>query len=145
MDKYLYFRVVAEEDNDDGDGASSGVNPTSLAIPARNITGIGPTGATALTIYFKSVRNAEGHAGASGDEITRENIQLTVTTHTHKAVVDTIIRAINSTGPNYSDGFIDVCDDVTTNTADAAVSAVRIHPDISGIADNRVYVAAALS
>ena len=145
MDKYLYFRVVEDEDNDDGDGASSGVNPTSLAIPARNITGIGPTGNTTLTIFFKSVRNGGGHAGASGDEIIRDHIQITVNSHTHKAIIDTIIRAINSTGPNYSDGFIDICDDVTTNTADEAVSAVRIHPDISSIADNRAIVAAALS
>ena len=35
MDKYLYFRSVADEDNDDGDGASSGINPTSLCIPVN--------------------------------------------------------------------------------------------------------------
>lgn len=145
MDKYLYFRSVEDEDNDDGDGASSGINPTSLIVPARNITAIFPASATTIAVFFKSIRNNQGHAGASGDEIVRDNITITIASHTHKAIIDTIIRAINSTGPNYSDGFIDLCDDVTTNTADAAVSAVRIHPSISGISDNRIAVAAALS
>tara|TARA_R100000664_G_C2722485_1_gene115523 strand:- start:493 stop:930 length:438 start_codon:yes stop_codon:yes gene_type:complete len=145
MDKYLYFRAVADEDNDDGDGASSGINPTSLIIPAKNITGIGPGNGTTLLIFFKSVRNGKGHAGASEDEIVQDSVTLTIASHTHKAITDTIIRAINSTGPNYSDGFIDVCDDVTTNAADETVDAVRLHSSIEGIADNRIAVAAALS
>ena len=50
MDKYLYFRAVDDEDNDDGDGASSSVNPTSIAIPTRNITGIGPASDATVVI-----------------------------------------------------------------------------------------------
>ena len=143
MEKYLYFRVVADEDDDDGDGASGGINPTSLCIPVRNITGIAPQSHQSILISFKSIRNNPGFAGASGDEVVCDTVEMAINTHTHKAVIDRIIRAIND--PVHNDGFIDVCDDVTTNTANETVEAVRIHPDITGIADNRITVQAALS
>ena len=133
MDKYLYFRAVDDEDNDDGDGASSSVNPTSIAIPTRNITGIGPASDATVVIKFLSVRNQGprgGQAGAADDEIIQDTITVAVTTHRHQPVIDTIIRAMNGT---HSDGFIDVCDDVTTNYANATVSAVRLHGDITSM------------
>ena len=143
-DTYLYFRAVADEDNDDGDGASSSVNPTSIAIPARNITGIAPASDATVAIKFLSVRNQGprgGQAGASGDEIIQDTITLGVNTHRHQPVIDTIIRAMNDV---HSDGFIDVCDDVTTNFANATITAVRLHSDITGIADTGISVAAAM-
>lgn len=144
MDKYLFFRAVADEDNDDGDGASGGVNPTSIAIPARNITAIAPASDTTLEIYFKSVRN---HAGNSADDevVVSDKVVMSIGSHTHKEVIDNILRAITSTGPNYTDGFIDVCDDMTTNAANETVEAVRINDNISGIADTGISVAAALT
>ena len=33
----------------------------------------------------------------------------------------------------YTDGFIDVVDTVTTNLANATVSAILFHPDITGV------------
>ena len=144
MDKYLYFRGVADEDNDDGDGASSGVNPTSIAIPARNITGIAPASDTTLKIYFLSVRNQGPHggqAGATGDEIVQDSVTISVTTHRHKKVIDTIIRAMNDV---HSDGFIDVCDDVATLYGDSTIAAVKLHKDITGVADTGISVAAAM-
>ena len=147
MDKYLYFRGVADEDNDDGDGASSGVNPTSIAIPARNITGIAPASDTTLKIYFLSVRNQGPHggqAGATGDEIVQDSVTISVTTHRHKKVIDTIIRAMSSISGKHNDGFIDVCDDVATLYGDSTTTAVRLHSDISGIADTGISVAAAM-
>jgi|TARA_R100000030_G_scaffold14178_1_gene9346 hypothetical protein len=143
-DTYLYFRAVADEDNDDGDGASSSVNPTSIAIPTRNITGIAPASDTTVAIKFLSVRNQGprgGQAGASGDEIIQDTITLGVNTHRHQGVIDTIIRAMNNV---HSDGFIDVCDDVTTLFGDSTISAVRLHGDITGIADTGISVAAAM-
>ena len=146
MDTYLYFRAVADEDNDDGDGASSGINPTSIAIPARNITGIIPTSDVILKIMFTSVRNAGprgGQAGATGDEIVQDSISISVNAHRHQGVVDTIIRAMNDV---HSDGFIVVNDDVTTLFGNATTEAVKIHPDIQadGIGDNKISVAAAM-
>jgi len=144
MDKYLFFRAVADEDNDDGDGASSSINPTSIAIPARNITAIGPASDTTLEIYFESVKNQAGN-GTDDENVVSDKVVISVGSHTHKEVIDNILRAITSTGPNYTDGFIDVCDDMTTNAANQTVSAVRLNANISGIADDGITVAGALS
>jgi hypothetical protein len=143
-DTYLYFRAVADEDNDDGDGASSSVNPTSIAIPARNITGIAPASDATVAIKFLSVRNQGprgGQAGAADDEIIQDTITLGVNTHRHQGVIDTIIRAMNDV---HSDGFIDVCDDVATLYGDSTIAEVRLHKDITGIADTGISVAAAM-
>ena len=126
-DKYLYFRTVTDEDGDDGDTASSGILPTSIAIPARQIVGMAPSSDAAVTIWFQSARNRI--AGATGEEVIKDSIVLNVTTHRHKAVMDSIIRAING-GP-HSDGWIVVADDVTTNAADETVSASYIHSDLT--------------
>ena len=144
MDKYLFFRAVDDEDNDDGDGASGGVNPTSIAIPARNITAIAPAATGTLEIYFKSVRN---HAGNSADDevVVSDKVVVAINTSKHREVIDKLLRTITSTSPLYSDGFIDVCDDVVTNAADETVSAIRLSDDITGIADTGITVAAALT
>ena len=143
-DTYLYFRAVADEDNDDGDGASSSVNPTSIAIPTRNITGIGPASDATVVIKFLSVRNQGprgGQAGASGDEIIQDTITLGVNTHRHQGVINAIIGAMNDV---HSDGFIDVCDDVATLYGDSTIATVRLHSDITGVADTGISVAAAM-
>ena len=144
IDKYLFFRVVADEDNDDGDGASSGVNPTSMVIPARNITGIAPASDSTLEIYFKSVRNHAGNI-ADNEVVISDKAVVRINTHTHQEVIDKIIRAMTSTLPLYGDGFIDVCDAVTTNTANETVSAVRISGNITGMGDTDITVAAKLT
>ena len=133
MEKYLYFRGVADEDNDDGDGASSGINPTSIAIPTRNITGIAPASDATVVIKFLSVRNQGprgGQAGATGDEIIQDTMTVAVNTHRHQGVINAIIGAMNDV---HRDGFIDVCDDVTTNFAGSTISAVRLHGDITSM------------
>jgi hypothetical protein len=127
MDKYLYFRTVADEDNDDGDTASSGIAPTSIAIPAKQIVGMAPSADNAVTIWFQSVRNRI--AGATGEEVIKDSVVLNVTTHRHKAVMDAIIRSING-GP-HQDGWIVVADDMTTNAADETVTAQYIHADLT--------------
>ena len=144
MDKYLYFRGVVDEDNDDGQTGSA-VLLSSIAIPARNITGIHPSAAATIKVNFLSVRNQGPHggwAGATGEEIIQDTITIACNTHRHQPVIDSIIRAINDV---HSDGFIDVCDDVTTNYANSTVSAVRLHSDITGVADTGMRVAAAQS
>jgi hypothetical protein len=127
MEKYLYFRTVADEDDDDGDTGSSGIAPTSIAIPASSIVGIAPSAAGTVTIWFQSVRNRI--AGATGEEVIKDSVVLNVTTHRHKAVMDAIIRSING-GP-HSDGWIVVADDMTTNQANDTVVANYIHKDLT--------------
>jgi len=132
MDKFLYFRTVADVDNDDG-AAGSATQLTSVCIPAKNIMAIAPASDTTLIIRYKSMKNSPASsAGASNDEILTDTITLTVNTHTHRNVVDALVAAINS-NKLYNDGFIDVVDTVTTNLANAAVSAIFFHPDITGV------------
>ena len=131
-DTYLYFRGVVDEDNDDGQ-AGSAVVLTSVAIPARNITGIAPASDATIAIKFLSVRNQGprgGQAGASGDEIIQDTITIACNTHRHQGVINAIIGAMNDV---HSDGFIDVLDDVTTNYANNTIDAVKLHNDITGI------------
>ena len=142
MDKYIYVRGVKDVDNDDG-AAGDANHLTSICIPVRNITGIHPaaaqtgiTGATDLEIKFLSFRNQGpygGQAGASGDECVQDTIIIKITTHKHKEVIDELIRAINSNGPLYNDGFIDVLDNVTTNLANETVSPIKISKHILDI------------
>ena len=131
-DTYLYFRGVLDEDNDDGQTGSA-VLLSSVAIPARNITGVAPASDATLDIKFLSVRNQGPHggqAGATGDEIIQDTITVAVNTHRHQGVINAIIGAMNDV---HRDGFIDVCDDVTTNFAGSTISAVRLHGDITSM------------
>lgn len=132
MDKFLFFRTVADAANDDGQ-TNGATNPTSLCIPARNVVSIAPASATTLQIRFKPIKNGvTGGGGASGEEVLTDSVTLTVNNHKHKNVADSLIAAINS-NKLYNDGFIDVVDTVTTNIADETVSAVFFHPDITGV------------
>ena len=127
MEKYLYFRTVADEDDDDGDTASGGVAPTSIAIPASSIVGMAPSAAGTVTIWFQSARNRI--AGATGEEVIKDSVVLNVTTHRHKKVMDAIITSING-GP-HSDGWIVVADDMTTTYGGDTVAANYIHRDLT--------------
>ena len=139
MEKYLYFRTVADEDNDDGDTASSGIAPTSIAIPASSIVGMAPSAAGTLTIWFNSVRNSM--SDGDNEVVIKDSVVLNITTKRHKKVMDAIIRSING-GP-HSDGWIVVADDMTTNYANETVTAQYLHDDITTC--GAINMAAALS
>ena len=127
MEKYLYFRTVADEDDDDGDTGSSGIAPTSIAIPASTIVGMAPSAAGTLTIWFKSVRNVFTQGDA--EEVLKDSVVLNITTKRLKKVMDAIIQSING-GP-HSDGWIVVADDMTTTYGGATVAASYIHKDLT--------------
>ena len=150
MDKFLYFRTVADVDNDDG-AAGSATQLTSVCIPAKNIMAMAPASATTLIIRYKPIKNGRVTGGTTNDEVLTDTVTLTVNNHTHKNVVDALVAAINS-NKLYNDGFIDVVDTVTTNLANATVSAIFFHPDITGVSGytsdtdaTGISVAAALS
>jgi len=110
QEKYLYFRGCADEDN---------VGTDEYCIPASNIMAISPISATALEIYFKSIKN-QSVAGVN-DEINHDKVRLTIAEHTHKKATDAIVQAING-GP-HDDGFIVIGDDVTTFTDNSTRAA----------------------
>ena len=129
----LYFRSVADEDNDDG-AESAATNLTSLLIPADRLRWMNPTSDTLLTLYFDSIKNTEG-ADDQADEITiADEVSLTINSNQHREVMNGIVQAINAS----TTGLVVVADDVTTNVAGDTVSAVYVHSDITGIATDAI-------
>ena len=131
MEKYLYFRAVTDQDSDDG-------SDDSLYIPAKRVTGLVPTSATVLTIFFESVLNESGNMIEDLDVIS-DSVALTCTQGKVKEVMRTIVAAINS-NKLYTDGIIVVADDVTTThetssaSADETVVGQYISPHITACA-----------
>ena len=129
MDKevLLYFRTVADEDNDDNNGAQ-----TSVVFPASKLRAMNPTADTSLMLYFDSLRNTEG-ADDHADEITiADTVVLTIAANTHEAVMKSIVRAINGKKSNpKADGLLIVADDVTTNVAGETVTATYVDTNIT--------------
>ena len=123
----LYFRTVADEDNDDNNGAQ-----TSCCFPASRLRAMNPTADGALTLYFDSLKNTEG-ADNQADEITiADTVALTVKANTHEAVMKALVRAINGKKSNpKSDGILVVADDVTTNVAGATVAATYFDSNVT--------------
>ena len=132
MEKYLYFRTEADEDDDD-DAARS------IALPARRIVAIAPSADTTLTVWFESVNNM--HTAGDNELVLKDSVVLTVTAHRHKKVLQSIIRAING-GP-HTNGFISVADDTTTDFDGSTRSAVYIDSDLT--ACGAITIAAASS
>ena len=140
-EKYLYFRTVTDQDDNDG-------IDDSIYVKASSITGMFPTSATAITIFFESVKNQESNS--NDDEVViSDSVIINHTAGLGKQVLQTIVRAINSTAPLYNDGVITVADDVTTTYltstagADETVSAQYIDGGITSC--GAITVAAALS
>ena len=119
-EKYLYFRTVADEDDDDAAA-------DSIALPSRRISAIAPRTDGSVIVWFESVNNMF----TSGDDelVIKDSVILNITTHTHKDVMRTIIQAING-GP-HSDGWVVVADDSTTDFDGSTRAAVYLHSDIT--------------
>ena len=129
----LYFRSVADEDNDDG-AESAATNLTSLLIPASRLRWMNPLSNTTLGLYFDSIKNTEG-ADNQADEITiADSVVLTISSNQAREVMNGIVRAINGN----TTGLVVVADDVTTNVAGSTVAAQYIHADITGIATDDI-------
>ena len=132
MEKYLYFRTVADEDDDDAAA-------DTLALPARRIVAIAPSADTTLTVWFESVNNMQ--TDGANELVLKDSAVITVTAHRHKKVLQSIVRAING-GPHQS-GFITVADDTTTDFDGSTRAAVYIDNDITAMA--AITIAAANS
>ena len=123
MDKYFYFRDVADEIDDDDASAS-------VVVPVKNITAIGPHNSiTTLNIWFKNLKN----------EAVNDYVTLTVTRGKMKEVMHRLVSAMNS-GP-HSDGFVVIADNVATTTGttsiqgnDVSVATSYLGRDITSVA-----------
>ena len=127
IDKYLYFRTQADQDDDDG-------IDDSLYLPARQIKALVPTSTTALTIFFESMYNTS----TSGDDevVISDSVVVNCTAGKVRQVMETLVRSINS-NKLYDDGIIVVADDVTTTyltstaSADETVVSQSLSPHIT--------------
>ena len=130
IDKYLYFRTQADQDDDDG-------IDDSLYLPARQITALVPTSTTALTIFFESMYNNQG--GSDNEVVISDSVVINCTQGKVRQVMETLVRSINS-NKLYGDGLITVADDVTTTyltstaSADETVVGKYLDPDITACA-----------
>ena len=123
MERYFYFRDVADEANDSDDGAS-------VMVPVKNITAIAPGSAiTNLDVWFLSGKN-ETHASRA---------RLTVTRGKLKQVTEEIVAAMNA-GPK-NDGVMVIYDAATTTHHadsiegnDVSKAARSLSSDITGVA-----------
>jgi len=133
MNKFLYFRTVDDEANDGVTGLKTN-SPSSFMFPADTLTAMQPTGATALTMYFKPAL-LTGHSTDS----LRDTVVLNVTEGDIFEVMAKITDAIANPSRGHSNGFIVVADDMVTTdavagaspAADTAVSARYIHSSIT--------------
>tara|TARA_R100000742_G_C4249026_1_gene67546 strand:+ start:461 stop:886 length:426 start_codon:yes stop_codon:yes gene_type:complete len=139
IDKYLYFRTQADQDNDDG-------IDDSLYLPARQIKALVPTSTTALTIFFESMYNNQG--GTDNEVVISDSVVVNCTAGKVKQVMETLVRSINS-NKLYGDGLITVADDVTTTyltssaAADETVAAKVLDAGITSC--GAITIATALS
>ena len=123
----LYFRTVADEDNDDNNGAQ-----TSCCYPASRLRAMNPTSDNALTLYFDSLKNTRGDSDQANEVTIADTVALTITANTHEAVMKSLVRHINGKKSNpKSDGILVVADDVTTNVAGSTVSAVYFDGNVT--------------
>ena len=132
----LYFRAVADEDNDDNNGAE-----TSVAFNASYLKGMVPHDDNNLSLFFDSLRNIEG-ADDQADEVTiSDEVRLTLSSaNTHEDVIKELVRSINGEIRNpKNDGVIVVADAVTTNVAGETVRATFI----TGVSGCSIHIKAA--
>tara|TARA_Y100001972_G_C7537499_1_gene270623 strand:+ start:280 stop:690 length:411 start_codon:yes stop_codon:yes gene_type:complete len=122
--RYLYIRKNDDVDADDG-------IDDSIYIPVKRITGFNLIHPQRLAINFTSVNNDSSNPGVD-QNVTSDTVLLLINTGKGKEVTQAIVRAINSTNL-YTDGIITVADMATTTIDDDTVSAVTIHPDITGV------------
>tara|TARA_R100001082_G_scaffold101603_2_gene71233 strand:+ start:1064 stop:1426 length:363 start_codon:yes stop_codon:yes gene_type:complete len=115
MKNFLYFRAVTDEDNDDA-------AVDSAMVPVSAITGLYPSSATALTVFWKSQTN----------ENVQDSVVLTCTQGKVKKVIKSIVQAMN--GHPHSDGITVVADDVTTDYDGSTRSAVYLDSNITACA-----------
>ena len=106
MNKFLYFRTVADEANDGVTGLKTN-NPSSFMFPADTLTAMQPTADAILTLYFKPALVNDNKPGS-----LRDTVNLNVKEGDHFEVMDAITSAINESP--HSDGFVVIADDVVT-------------------------------
>ena len=132
MEKYLYFRTVADVDGDDGDTGSSGAidAKTSVCYPVSALMGMQAATSTSLKFYFRGLQNTFGDASAANADNKSDMVLVNVTAGRIREVMATVIDKINE--PIGKDnGFVVVADDVTTALDNSTIDAQYISSHIT--------------
>lgn len=140
IDKWLYFRTVADEDNDDGDTASAGTSPTSICFPASAIEAIQPASDTSIIIKIKNLISGNQDAlGKRRNYNGDDSVVLNVDQGKTHEVMEELGRLINS--KVHSDGFTVVADDMTTayGAATGTSKAQYFHTNVTSCGAITVY------
>jgi len=123
---YLYFRTQASTTAGDDDGSDD-----SCMFPLSNFTGMHPTAADTLTLFFEPVTMKEkvqfDHDGDSTTSVKNDYVVVTLSSNnTHKDVITRLSRlfAGAANGGIHADGFIDVVDDLAGTTAVAGIAGL---------------------
>ena len=111
MDKFLYFA--------DGNGANA--TGEAVLMPLSAFRGADPVDATSLLLFFAPQQITDV---ATSDVV--DQIDLTITSNTHKKVLQDICKAINAQGIGLGDGFINICDADNSVFASSDISACAI-------------------
>ena len=100
-------------------------------FPLSNLTGMHPTAADTLTLFFEPITMREkvqfDHDGDSTTSVKNDKIVLTLTTNdTHKTAIQDLARlfAGAANGGIHADGFISVADDQTGTYAVSSIKAL---------------------
>ena len=136
IENWLYFRTVADEDDDDGDNSSAQLaKPTSICLPVSAIRQVNPTGTTGVKINIDSVIVNDSLGGGMHTRYTgHDTITLTTTVGKAHEVAKALAEVISG-----NNQFTVIADDMTTNAANATVAARYFHPDVTGCGDIVVY------
>ena len=96
-----------------------------VGFPLSSFTGMQPTGDSELTLYFKSMKNHDGHTEEGDHVVVSDAIPLTLkTANTHRELMQALCEQFNSAKGGYGD--IIIGDDSTGDTqyVSSLISAV---------------------
>tara|TARA_R110001599_G_scaffold32962_1_gene107351 strand:+ start:102 stop:518 length:417 start_codon:yes stop_codon:yes gene_type:complete len=124
MQKYLYFRTDADED-DDASAADS------VMYPLSSFKGMHPTAAAAITLFFEPQIRVRGEgANATGNFTNNDSVILNITEGTAFEVMRDLTTAFAGQGGALSVPFLTVADDMTTLLDNTTRDAIYLVPNI---------------
>tara|TARA_R100000742_G_C4178948_1_gene14723 strand:- start:49 stop:450 length:402 start_codon:yes stop_codon:yes gene_type:complete len=121
MQKYLYFRTDADEDDD-------AASTDSAVFPLENFMGMHPTADAAITLFFKPVIRTSHDEGANAFT-NNDSVVLNVTEGTAFEVMRDLSE--HFAGHPNQKPFLVVADDMTTLLDDTTRSAVYLVNNIT--------------
>jgi len=138
IEKWLYFRSVTTETNDDGDSLTVGHNPTSICFPASAIGSMGVTSTSSITLKLHNLKvDQEPEVNKRRNYAGDDRLIINCTAGKAFEVMEALSQAISNN--SHTDGLIVVADDVTTNAAGATVEAEYFHPHVTSCGTITVY------